>query len=389
LSGQILDEASTWFVEFQEGVQDERTREAFLDWLRASPQHVRAYLQIAAHWEEDAPAARAPDLGGAFESIESIESIEALLAMARREANVVPLARDSLSPRRIANQAAPPPEARAPRPCAAQRRFRFAVAAGVLLAVAAAAVTYNSQREVYATRVGEQRSIRLDDGSTVEINARSRIKIHYTDEMREIDLLEGQALFSVAKSTTRPFVVQAGATRIRALGTQFDVYRKSDRTVVTVVEGRVAVAAAEDSGGTAVASPGKPLRAAARDPSQSEMPQNEMSLSEVLLGAGEQITVSAQSQPKARPQPQSADVAAATAWTQRRLIFTRQSLSNVVAEFNRYNAKPLVIADPSIADTEISGTFSSSDPASLLRFLREVGAYSVRESDSEIEITRR
>ena len=89
--------------------------------------------------------------------------------------------------------------------------------------------------------MGEQRSIQFEDGSTVDLNSRSKIRVKYSKQERDVELIEGQALFHVAHDTSRPFIVAVGATRVRAVGTQFDVYKKSNGTVVTVVEGRVAV----------------------------------------------------------------------------------------------------------------------------------------------------
>jgi len=71
------------------------------------------------------------------------------------------------------------------------------------------------------------------------------------------------------------------------------------------------------------------------------------------------------------------------------LIFKGAPLSEVVSEFNRYSERRMIITDPEIGATRISGSFSSSDPADLLRFLREVGAYEVHETSSVISISRR
>src|SRR5262249_53251968 len=111
----------------------------------------------------------------------------------------------------------------------------------VIVCLAAAAAYWWAGNPVYSTDIGEQRTIALKDGSRVELNARSKIKVLYSKERRSIELIEGQALFSVAKDPTRPFVVSSGNARVRAVGTQFDLYRKPVGTVVTVVEGRVAV----------------------------------------------------------------------------------------------------------------------------------------------------
>jgi len=89
--------------------------------------------------------------------------------------------------------------------------------------------------------VGEQRSIALADGSIIDLNARSRIRVRLSKDERDVELLQGQALFHVAKDNSRPFVVRSDTTVVRAVGTEFDVYRKKNGTVITVLEGRVVV----------------------------------------------------------------------------------------------------------------------------------------------------
>jgi transmembrane sensor len=204
----------------------------------------------------------------------------------------------------------------------------------------------------YTTATGEQRSIVLADGSLVELNSRSKIQVRFSEQQRSVSLLDGQALFQVAKDRARPFVVASDGTTVRALGTQFDVYKKPNGTVVTVVEGRVAI-----------------LRKRAA----------------VYLGAGEQLIVTPMSEQKtAHP-----NVASATAWTQRQLIFESASLSDVAQEFNRYNERQLVIEDSNIHDFHISGVFSSTDPASLIRFLRQRPDVQVVETATEIRIAKK
>ena len=88
-------------------------------------------------------------------------------------------------------------------------------------------------------------------------------------------------------------------------------------------------------------------------------------------------------------QPAPANVAAVTAWTQRKIIFQGAPLSEVVDEFNRYNTRRLVIGDQEVKSIKISGVFSSSDPDSLLRFLRELPNIKIHETDHEILISRK
>jgi transmembrane sensor len=381
LSGQILDEATTWFVEFGEGEQNQSAREEFIRWLRTSPEHVRAYLQITAHWE-DARALKESQT----------RTIEELIALARAEGNVIAL---GSAPRPHLGRAAfaeigvssagpsKPAVAALPSQPAVEvssesvisvsttgaRRlaaYRPAIAAGILVVIAAGTLGWLALREpTYATGIGEQRTLTLAEGSTVELNARSKIRIAFHPHERDVELLEGQALFKVTKDRTRPFIVKSGDTQVRAVGTAFDVYRKTAATVVTVIEGRVAILPPPQA---SVESAGSVSPVVALPPV-------------VLVSAGQQVTVTAQ----AMTAPRLADTAAATAWTQKQMVFASTPLSEVVAEFNRYNTRQLVISDPSIASTRISGVFSSTDPASLLRGLN-ANRFTVRETPDRVEI---
>src|SRR5262249_15873572 len=137
--------------------------------------------------------------------------------------------------------AAANPERRAAAVRFAYRSLGLA-AAILLLVLGALSAWFLTQRGTYVTDVGEQRSFMLEDGSSVELNSRSRLKVHFTGCERSIELQAGQALFRVANDRTRPFVVNSGNASVRAVGTQFDVYRKKSGTVVTVLEGIVAIA---------------------------------------------------------------------------------------------------------------------------------------------------
>lgn len=260
-----------------------------------------------------------------------------------------------------------------------------------------------TQRCVYTTDIGEQRTIALVDGSSVELNARTKIKVRYSDQRRTIELLQGQALFRVAKDPNRPFIVDSNGTHVRAVGTQFDVYRKVDGTLVTVVEGRVAVIPASSEflshseephlpTTRAPSAPLTPFRSAhAPNENIETLPHSLSALEErvakpgeVSFGAGEQILIG-QAAPAAL---KVANIEAATAWTQQRLIFNFTPLTDVAEEFNRYNRRPLVIDDPSLGTFNVSGSFSSTDPTLLLRFLREQPGIAVNETASEIRISR-
>ena len=378
LSAQIIREATTWFVEFNEGDVSLSAREEFIAWMRRSPEHVRAYLQVSAHWED----ARALEKGRRH-------SVDDLIALGRSElTNIVPL-RDARevtggSDRREAGSEPTTGDTQAAPTFATERARRsfptklYAVAASVLLAVSSATFTYwwTQLRNVYRTEIGEQRSIQLTDGSMVTLNARSRMRVSFDGSQRDVELLVGQAMFTVAKDVARPFVVRAGDTQVRAVGTRFDVYRKESGTVVTVIEGRVAVEKSSPvieavSAPREVTEPG--LAGTAAVPT-----------TETILAAGEQAIVRLAQIEK----PNKPDIQAATAWTEHQVVLRSTPLVEVVAEFNRYSTRPLVILDPSLNNVKISGVFSSTDSAALLRGLNALGQFHIEETPERVEITR-
>lgn len=365
LNGQILDEAGYWLVELNSETADADLQRRFQAWLRTSPEHVRAYLELVAIWES-----------GAEVPLESEVSVETLIAAGRAPDNVVALHRGFDSPSR--DDRALPNSGKA-RGGGARRRW-LAVTVP-LLATAVGFVAWLSfvGDPTYDTGVGEQKSFELADGSTIELNARSKVRVHLSEHRRRVELLEGQALFQVAKDPGRPFVVESDGTQIRAVGTEFDVSRRNSATTVTVLEGRVAVLP-DPSESDAVDKPSaSPTQQAAAIPVQRPAAARAHLL---LLDAGEQVTVIAQTEPK----PKRADVAAATAWTQRRLVFDASTLAEVIEEFNRYNTRRLVLRDASLARFPISGSFSSTDPSSLVHFLELQPGIRVTARDGEIDI---
>ena len=363
---QIVGEASEWFVEFRVGDVDAAARERFDEWLRRSPEHIRAYIGIARTYVEmPNPHATKP------------LDVEALIAYARSGENIVPF--DTVPQERAAMHT------RSPR-----RRF-LAVAASALMVALAGGVWWQSARyPLYRTDIGERRSITLADGSTVDLNARSKLRVEFSKNERRVELLDGQALFQVAKDKSRPFIVASGEAAVRAVGTQFDVYRKDSGTTVTVLEGRVAVYSTAPQPATrsprASVQPEAQMHAIPHSGAASSNPPGLLDPSgagAIFLSAGEQVTVT---RAQTLPAPARADIAATTAWTQRRLIFDGSKLSDVVQEFNRYNKRQLIIEDAQLSDFHVSGVYSSTDPSSLIRFLREQPGIKITDNENEVQI---
>lgn len=337
-NGQILDEASAWFIEFRSGKPAARAREEFMQWLCRSPEHIRAYLDISQCYVQMPGSANV-----------SLQEADRLLQKARSRLvdGVVPIEEGRASPSEILAR---------PRKIS-RHAFNVAIAAPVLILVSAMMLYLLLQRGVYSTGPGEERIVTLQDASRIELDARTRLRVRYSTGLREIELIEGQALFQVAKDSARPFVVRTNSAQVRAVGTEFDVYQHGAETRVTVLEGTVAVQPALAN--PAVISP-----------------------TDFLIGAGEQAVVP----PDGKPKAHSANAAAATAWTRGELEFIETPLTEVAEEFNRYSLRHLVLESPSLASLRISGIYSSVDPASLVLFLRSQPDLTVVESGVEIRI---
>lgn len=360
---QILDQAAEWFVDVREGDVDARAQKDFVRWLRQSPDHIKAYLEVAAFWAD------VPQLASRQQF-----DVDALIAYASAEDNVVPLNPAQHHEEKSAAVSRSRPG----------RTRRLAIAASIAtlaLSAGSAMWLWSNRAPTYETAIGEQRSVTLADGSMIELNAKSRVRVRFSEHSRDIELSEGQALFTVAKDPSRPFIVSSDNTRVRAVGTQFVVYRRKSGTTVTVLEGTVSVVGTANASRPMTTEPARPSTGGANE---TKFPRDEKE--PFFLSAGEQVVLSSRITSTSL---EPADVAAATAWTQRQIVFQGAPLTDVVEEFNRYNLRQMTITDAGLETVKVSGVFSSTQPASLLRFLREQVGLNVTEHDAAIEISRR
>jgi transmembrane sensor len=350
-NAQIYEEACAWFTDMRAGDVDAAGRRRFDDWVRRSPEHLRAYLEISEIWDDALLADAALNQGS-----------DELIERALRSTDVVRFAArvggESPSPLRSERR----PERKPSIP-----RLLVATAVAVGCITVAWVGFLLSRVPTYTTGIGEQRFVTLEDGSRVELNSRTRLLVRFTNRARTIELLQGQALFQVAKNRQRPFIVVSGGVQVQAVGTQFDVDHRKRTTIVTVLEGQVAVQTEYGRGEL-------PGRQVAGD-THPAMP--------VILSAGEQVALPGGSAAR----PVHANVAAAISWTHGSLIFEGTRLRDVVEEFNRYNTRQLIIRDSWLEDISISGVYSSTNPALLLRFLREQPGVSIQETSNAVLIS--
>jgi transmembrane sensor len=220
----------------------------------------------------------------------------------------------------------------------AERRWRlarpWASAAAVLLCVATTALVWQRYAQTHlVTSLGEIRRAPLADGSHVTLDTRSRVSVRYESATRFVVLESGEALFEVAKNSKRPFVVQAGNFRVRAVGTAFIVRRRSDDDVdITVTQGTVDVWRQTSSPEPAVR-----LTTGTRTKATPKEIAAPAELSAVQLRE-------------------------ATAWATGVIDLNGRTLGEAAAEFNRYNRQVVVISDPELAAQPVVGRFQVTNP---------------------------
>jgi transmembrane sensor len=217
--------------------------------------------------------------------------------------------------------------------------------------------------KTYRTGHGEQGTWSLPDGSTLHVNTDTVVTARFSPAARVLDIEQGQIAVQVAHDDRRAFRVHAGSTDAVAVGTEFDVYRRLDSTLITVMRGQVAVSVGQFV------------------PSQT----NPAGLSSGLrVGAGQRVSVIAGVLPSSA---EPVDVEETTAWLERKIIFDQRPLAAVAEEFNRYNDIPFVIDDPALGRVTISGVFNAADTESFAAFLGSLDGVRVERLPTRFKVS--
>ncbi|WP_421934286.1 FecR family protein [Phenylobacterium sp.] len=324
LADRAKEEAAAWFARLNTRSISAAALEEFRVW-RQTPGNREAYTAIEALWRKGGTLKGDPDMDAA---------VSAAFARTRR-ANPW---------KRIL--------------AALRSRPLTSVGAAVVAAVAVfAGVQIIDARSVYSTGVGEQRLVRLEDGSRVRLDTQTRLKVRFSSGVRRVELDRGQAFFEVAHDAGRPFIVDAGQTDVRAIGTRFDVRRDDGRVRVTLVEGAVEVRAA-----------------ASRDAAQDRR---------WTLKPGEQLTTG-----RAPAVQKAVDVAAATSWTTGRITFHAVPLTAAIAEINRYSAQKIELDAADVGAIPVTGVFDSGDTDAFVAAVSDLhGLRATRQADGAIHLT--
>lgn len=343
--------AAQWYEEWRTGeLADEH---ALKTWLAESPKHMDAFLSIAAQdlVLREACRERVIDIAlpVAADTATNVHSLPQVTTGSQAQ----PLASDS-SPAR-------------------PWRWYAVSAAAVLLALVITFGRAYLDWSQYDTPVGEQRVIRLADGSVVKLNAQSTLRVRFDDSRREL-LLTGEALFNVARDASRPFRVHTETAVVQAVGTEFNVYARADgRVTVSVLEGHVNVS--RDAGPTLRRFPAV-LGPRAVSTAATSLP----------LTAGEQVHVIATGE---FVRPAKPDVETAVIWQQRKLVFKYTPLEDIAAEFNRYNSAKLRLENVPPEKFRYTGVFDADDPEELALVLSTEPDLEVIRREREIVIRGR
>ncbi|WBO24306.1 FecR family protein [Sphingomonas abietis] len=292
LSGDSRAQAAQWLVRLRTLPVSRATLEGFFRWRRDDA-NAAAFAEAERFWEDVGQIADSP--------------------------RIIAETRAALKRRRV-------------RPRFGVVRTRYAVVALCLcvLLVGSFSVRNVFSGQTYQTVVGERRLIELADGSQVRLDADTRIFVRFGHARRRVELSRGQAFFSVAHNTSRPFSVTADGASVTATGTRFDVRHVGPTIAVTLVQGGVQV---------------QIDRAAPTH-----------------LVAGQQWTV----RPGEHPVVRAVDTMQATAWTQGRIVLDGMPLGEAIAEVNRYAAHPVRLEAADYAEERIGGSFEAGDVSSFV-----------------------
>lgn len=199
----------------------------------------------------------------------------------------------------------------------------------------------------YHTVTGELREIQLADGSRILLNTNSAVSVNYDNSKRQITLRHGQARFTVAKDSLRPFEVRVDDLNVTALGTVFEIYRPdTDEISVTVQQHAVRIDIQPDQ-------------------QSSQLP----GVAAVSVHEGQRLRYQRNGK---LPKPEQVELQQTTAWQQHRLLINDRPLSALITELNRYRVGRIFLSDAKLSSLRVTGVFSLDNPDDIVRTVCEV-----------------
>ncbi|HEY4125975.1 MAG TPA: FecR domain-containing protein [Rhizomicrobium sp.] len=310
MNAEINLQAAAWIEQRDRDEWSDADQAGLDSWLAQSPSHRAAFWRLEAAWKDS-------------------DRLTAFHPVARREA----------------------------KPRFTLPVFKSVAALAVIAICGAATTAYvmTPDWKTYSTTVGGREILTLGDGTKIELNTDSVIRVAQSAHERKVWLDKGEAYFEVTHDASRPFAVMVGNRRITDLGTKFLVRSDSDQLKVAVLDGRVQIEEKNGEANPTVLTAGDVVVAARATLTRSRTPTKEL---ESALG-----------------------------WRNGVLVFDNRTLADVAAEFNRYNARKLIVADGKVGQTRIAGTFRADNIDAFVNTAHRVLGLHVEKRGEDIAIS--
>ena len=330
---QIGREALDWLIALQEESDNEDVHARFLTWLSTSPMHIVAWTEAQHTWrllEEALPRTTVHQFDELQKSLSSFPAGQILQGQPQVGRSLPHLSAVRLSP---------------------SRWHPVTIAATTLAVVVLFLVLLSFQRYLqadYVSSTGERRQLQLEDGSVVQLGPGSAMSVAYDPQMRRISILAGEAFFEVAPDVHRPFLVTSGQLEATVVGTAFNVHFSPTRSSIAVRQGTVRVSSHN---------PSLPFEDYLHSGEWVQMAWNEKTFARGVIPP-EQVAV----------------------WLQGRLLVKNWTISEVVAELDRYHHGLIVLTDGRIGNKKVTGVYDLRKPIESLRAVAQPYALVVREA---------
>lgn len=289
----LTEQAAAWFLRMQQNDCSDADQKAFEDWLAKDEAHYNEYQQYVRLWQ-------------------NLDQLEC-------------------KPSRLS-----------------RKKSRMTIASAILLIIVSGSLHWLTHyEELITTAIGERHRIVLKDGTTIDMNTDTVLRMELLGLTRKITMERGEALFKMGDERFRAFIVYSGNGTLRDIGTEFNVARREDKTTVAVLEGAVEV--------------------------KLDNPASAMK----MLHGGQQLSYSQHE----ISDISQVDTETVTAWRKNRLIFRDTPLNEVIRQINRYHLRPVGLGDPRLSELTVSGEFNSADRNGLIRALKTLFSLGSSEFD--------
>ena len=309
-SQRVFEQAVSWFVAMQNESCTAKQQQRFARWLAQHPSHQAAYAEAEKLWTH----------------LDHLKVVDIPSLNAARQAKSRPLS-----------------------------AFKTTLVSGLLIAILIGAwLDFRAETLIETTGLGQRRTLLLADGSRIEMNAQSQLSVHVSWLRRSIELLQGEAMFTVAHEPWRPFTVLTAGLKVKDIGTQFNVRNRQQDISVTVLEGEVALT-----------------------PAHAWWSES--------LTAGFSRHLNRNQRLSAQ---QAVDLTTVSAWTEGRLHYKQTPLRQIVTELEQHHAVKFVFTDPSLANETLTGNIATTDLKPFLRALEAMLPVHIKRQDQLVVIGR-